>query len=81
MFNYNLVLSQGHTLIVQNRHFDPEQMRQSVERKIKMTEPLAQVQFLDLDSEQTITLAQVKEIGEYSLLITAEAPILSGRLH
>jgi len=81
IFNLDLVITQGQHLVANHFVDDPEQMRRIVEQKVRQTHPHLNVQFLDYNSEQEITVEQIREIGEYSLLICADAPIFSGRMH
>lgn len=81
LFNTQLALSQGFTMIKNNEHVDdPEKLRRLVEIGLRRCHPMIEIGFVDLYSEMEIDLKEVKELGEYSLLIKAEAPIFSGRI-
>ena len=78
LFNPELALAQGHTVIV-NRgpDGDPEALRTAVEARLRKSNPHVTVSFFDIDAEVELDAPD----EDYALMIKQDAPIYSRSMH
>lgn len=80
LFNYELMLKQGGSLIERNDFDgDPNALRILVERGLRKTAPHVTVSFWDAYFEMPIENPGIG--GDYCLLINQDAPMYSTRMH
>lgn len=80
MFNYELALMQGKSLIERNDFGgDPEMVRRRVQEGLRRSHPFVTVSFWDHNSE--LEIEGPHEDGSYCLMIKQETPMYSACMH